>query len=259
MSKDDLEKGTVWVRDLAATLDKTDVGIICVTRENMNSPWLLFEAGALAKKEKARVMPYLLDTKPGELVEPLRQFNAVCFDKDDTRRMVGAINSVLGGEALAETELDASFEMWWPNLEDDIKKIPSSPKAPEPPPPPDAILPELSKKVQFILDILAARPLAPDGIGLVRERPKHPIVGKCEHFVNGAKSVITLHESGWINDPSSRASWRLEGNRLTLIWPNSDAQVGAWIDRCTLSPDGTAYSGRNQVGAVIEGRKLPDG
>ena len=35
--------------ELANQLDKSEFGIICVTHEALQSPWVLFEAGALGQ------------------------------------------------------------------------------------------------------------------------------------------------------------------------------------------------------------------
>jgi hypothetical protein len=43
---EDIEKGSRWPEEFNKAL-ATTVGILCVTRENKNAPWLLFEAGAL--------------------------------------------------------------------------------------------------------------------------------------------------------------------------------------------------------------------
>jgi hypothetical protein len=62
MSDDDIEAGTRWSLELAKALDEIDFGIICVTRANRRSPWLLFEAGALAKRfPAARLVPLCID------------------------------------------------------------------------------------------------------------------------------------------------------------------------------------------------------
>jgi hypothetical protein len=82
------------------------------------------------------------------------------------------------------------------------------------------------------------------------------VVGRWEHCVNGQKGVIELLETCWINKDRSGAVWILEGRRLKLIWPNPDADVGAWIDKCEVSADSTTYDGTNQVGATIHGRKI---
>lgn len=62
MSAEDLEKGTRWASKVAEELEQSDFGILCVTRHNVDSPWLHFDAGALSKKiDRARVVPLLLD------------------------------------------------------------------------------------------------------------------------------------------------------------------------------------------------------
>ena len=47
MSSEDIDKGQRWGLRLSEQLENTKVGIICLTRENLKAPWILFEAGAL--------------------------------------------------------------------------------------------------------------------------------------------------------------------------------------------------------------------
>ena len=46
----DIEKGARWNTEIAQELEDSKIGILCITRENLNSAWLLFEAGALSNK-----------------------------------------------------------------------------------------------------------------------------------------------------------------------------------------------------------------
>lgn len=96
----------------------------------------------------------------------------------------------------------------------------------------------------------------PEAMTVAQTKEEERIVGKWEHSVDGRKGVNTLLKSGWINQERSGAIWILEGRHLKLIWPTSDAQVGAWIDKCEVSPDDRSYEGRNQVNSVILGTKL---
>ena len=58
MSEEDIESGGRWNDQIAAELEQADYGIICLTSKNLDRPWLLFEAGALAKRfDAARVVP----------------------------------------------------------------------------------------------------------------------------------------------------------------------------------------------------------
>jgi hypothetical protein len=45
----DVEKGARWSSEIAKELESADVGVLFITRENVNSAWLLYEAGALAR------------------------------------------------------------------------------------------------------------------------------------------------------------------------------------------------------------------
>jgi hypothetical protein len=44
-----MDKGTVWASDLTAALGAAKAGIICLTPNNLNAPYILFEAGAISK------------------------------------------------------------------------------------------------------------------------------------------------------------------------------------------------------------------
>jgi hypothetical protein len=70
MSKEDIEKGSRGLDEIGKALDAMSVGIICLTPENVEKPWILFEAGALSKAmgEKTRVCPYLFGGLRGEEV-----------------------------------------------------------------------------------------------------------------------------------------------------------------------------------------------
>src|SRR5207253_2371159 len=49
MSQHDLESGSRWAVGLTSELSETNFGLICLTPDNLLSPWLLFEAGAITK------------------------------------------------------------------------------------------------------------------------------------------------------------------------------------------------------------------
>ena len=120
----DLDKGGVWTTDIMHELGKSEVGILCVTRENVKSPWLLFEAGALSKKmEKTHVCPVLFDIKTTDLAGPLAQFQAARFEHDDFLRLIRVVNERLGERKLREKNLNTIFEKFWPDLQSDINRL----------------------------------------------------------------------------------------------------------------------------------------
>lgn len=77
LSQSDIQAGERWSVQVAKGLETCNFGVLCVTKENLNSPWILFEAGALAKSmEDGRVIPLLLDLDLKEISGPLAQFQA---------------------------------------------------------------------------------------------------------------------------------------------------------------------------------------
>ena len=75
-STDDLKKGTVWFSEITKHLQENDAGIVCLTPENREAPWIMFEAGALAMRLKeGHLFTFLVDLKHTDIKNPLAQFN----------------------------------------------------------------------------------------------------------------------------------------------------------------------------------------
>jgi hypothetical protein len=124
MSDSDLDKGSRWASEIAGQLEQAQIGIICLTPENIEKPWINFEAGALSKQlERSRVCPYLLGLSPSDLTFPLAQFHATIADKHETLKMLQSINKTMGESGLPEQALDSSFTMWWPKFKARIDQI----------------------------------------------------------------------------------------------------------------------------------------
>lgn len=122
ISTEDIHKGEEWSKSLRKELKKAEVGIICVTPDNLESSWLLFEAGALA--QTGVVCTYLFDTKPEDLIKsPLGLFQLTQAKKKDTFRLLLSINKALGKSAIQESILEKNFETLWPELKRHLKKM----------------------------------------------------------------------------------------------------------------------------------------
>ena len=120
---DDIEKGARWGAEISKELEDSDVGIICITKSNLQAPWLMFEAGALAKSiKKSRVIPILFGVEPSDLKGPLLQFQAVSFIEKDVRKLMKTVNAALGQDALDNSVLDSVFDKWWPELDEKISR-----------------------------------------------------------------------------------------------------------------------------------------
>lgn len=120
-SPDDITKGTRWSSEISKELDASKVGIICLTKDNLNSSWIMFEAGALSKNlEKSKVCPILFGIEPSDIKGPLIQFQASKFSKKEIKRVTKMINQELSDKSLGNDVLDSVFEMWWPKLEEQV-------------------------------------------------------------------------------------------------------------------------------------------
>jgi hypothetical protein len=123
-SPDDVAKGSRWSAEIAKELEASRIGLLVITPENQEAPWLLFEAGALAKNlDRSKVCPLLFgDMEPTDVKGPLVQFQAAQFSQDEMKRVMKMINGELGEAALAPDVLDGVLEMWWPQLLQQVTK-----------------------------------------------------------------------------------------------------------------------------------------
>ena len=126
-SPDDITKGSRWSTEIAKELEECKVGLLCLTADNLDAPWIMFEAGALSKSlSAARVCPLLFGIEPSDIKGPLVQFQAAPFARDEMRKAIRMMNQELGPLALSGEVLDSVFDMWWPRLEESIRIIMSS-------------------------------------------------------------------------------------------------------------------------------------
>lgn len=124
-SSADIDKGARWSTDIAKELQDASFGILCVTKENLSSSWLNFEAGALSKSiEQSRVCPFLIDLKPSDIKKsPILQFQMTSFSKEDVKKLFSSINSNIGEGKLDDTILSTMFETFWPKINEDLNNV----------------------------------------------------------------------------------------------------------------------------------------
>ena len=125
ISSKDIDKGARWSTDIAVELEQAAYGILIITQNNVNAPWVAFEAGALSKSlEKARVSPFLFDLKRSELQGPFIQFQSTIFEKEDIKKLIISINNCAEPEKrLEETRLENTFAVWWEKLNSKLTNI----------------------------------------------------------------------------------------------------------------------------------------
>lgn len=113
-----IDRGSLWFTEINEKLRDISVGIVCLTQENKDKPWILFESGALAKGLSSnRVCTFLVDLQPHDLTDPLAQFNHTMPGRSGVWELVRTLNSCLVEKALDERILEKAFEVYWPIFE----------------------------------------------------------------------------------------------------------------------------------------------
>jgi hypothetical protein len=118
VSSEDLRKGKRWRLEMTGELEKAGFGLICLTRQNLESPWILFESGALSKSvSESYACTLLLDgLRPTDVVGPLSDFQHTTCEKGDFRKLLGSVNEALGEKGITDQLLNRLFEKFWPDL-----------------------------------------------------------------------------------------------------------------------------------------------
>jgi hypothetical protein len=116
---EDIPKGKNWHTALVGGLRGCPLGIFCITPESLRSPWLMFEAGALAQHgDEPTLLTYTFGAV--SLDGPLSHFQATKFERDDSRRFVQDLGAILGiedGESVLRR-----FDQSWEDFESEVRK-----------------------------------------------------------------------------------------------------------------------------------------
>lgn len=123
-SPQDIQRGSIWFTAIADQLADVTTGIVCLTRENHERPWILFEAGALTKGiSENRVITLLIDLENNELSNsPLASFNHSSINKEGMFTLLTTINARIE-KPLDLNTLKSVFDLFWPQFENRFKDI----------------------------------------------------------------------------------------------------------------------------------------
>jgi hypothetical protein len=120
----DIDKGAKWASEISTALSASSICIIVLTRNNLQSSWIMFEAGAISSTlDNSRVCPIVFDLEPTDLEGPLAQFQVTRFLEDDFRKLFNTVNSQAGENKLSDSIAQSVFDKWWPDLNQKISKI----------------------------------------------------------------------------------------------------------------------------------------
>jgi len=126
VSSKDIDRGSIWFGEIFEQLNDTSLGVVFVTRENQNKPWLLFEAGALSKGlSENRVCTVLVDlsVRDIESSSPLKHLNHTVLERDSIFELIKTINKKVDGKNVKESHLETAFSALWGDLEAKINTI----------------------------------------------------------------------------------------------------------------------------------------
>ncbi len=126
VSESDIEKKPDQLNKLSAKLKKSDFVLFCITPENVDEPWLLFEAGALSRVLSApQLMLILYDIESSTLKSPLSQFQAIQLqEKKKTYDLFERIILDDSNTSHSTAKLDDLFEEYWPIIEQSFREFP---------------------------------------------------------------------------------------------------------------------------------------
>lgn len=124
-SPSDITPGSRSNTEISKYLESSNFCILCLTKENFQAPWIMFEAGAISKVyEESSVCPLLFEGKISDLVGPLQQFQSSIFSKNEVSSLLVRINELMPAEnQLTETTLNNRFEKFWPDLEKEVEDV----------------------------------------------------------------------------------------------------------------------------------------
>ncbi|HZS03469.1 MAG TPA: toll/interleukin-1 receptor domain-containing protein [Blastocatellia bacterium] len=136
VSASDPDQGAGHQDEIGRHLLEARFGIVCLTPENLDSRWISFEAGAVSTAVgNSQVWTYLLDLTPPQVEGPLSHLNHIRAEKKGTRELIFTINKALHENSIDEAILSKAFNLYWPQLEDELKSCLRLRPRPDPPGP----------------------------------------------------------------------------------------------------------------------------
>ncbi len=116
ISTHDIERGAQWFATLTDQIRNTDLGIVCLTYENQNAPWILFESGALSRNlSDTNLCTILVDLGEKDITGPLSHFNHTQLSKSGIWELVNTINKRII-KPIPEARLQKIFDQFWPSM-----------------------------------------------------------------------------------------------------------------------------------------------
>ena len=230
-----VQKGTAWYPEVVQNLKASAFGVLCLTRDNTDEPWILFEAGAVAGRfEKAHVCPVCFGFKPEDLGWPLAAFQGAEYSKAEMLKLVQSINAVAKHARIPEGRLTRSFERCWQELD---KKVSAILAGQGEAPPPEKFDPEPVLKEILELCRIAARRRKEETLPPVGGKPRREY-----RFLSPAYEPVTTvddvtRQMSEADDPYEAAVHELVRRLVEADAQADDSDVGG-VDADDPAGDG---------------------
>ncbi len=132
ISSEDIDYGAMAMVDINKALKDSDMCIAFIVEENLSSPWIMFETGAIAGRmhlEKNHtientVVPIIFDRIADEKFQghPLNQFQRLVFSKESFKKLVKQLNNIV--KTFENDELlNTQFNLNWSILNKLVRGI----------------------------------------------------------------------------------------------------------------------------------------
>jgi len=120
----EIPAGSLWLTHLMNGLAASQMALLCITKDNIQSQWLNFEAGAMWNRYGADMLicPILFELDPNELAGPLSQFQSKTFTERDMKYLAKTIGSKSNFVGDRPDRIDINFKTTWPQLARDVKE-----------------------------------------------------------------------------------------------------------------------------------------
>lgn len=121
-----MAKGTVWDNEISRELNETKAGIFCLAPDNLESPYLHYEAGAISNVQGAQLFTFLYKVEPIDVKQPLSRFQNTKFEEGDILLLMKSINYKLreaGETNLSDGDLEKNFNILY-NFKRAVRKYP---------------------------------------------------------------------------------------------------------------------------------------
>ena len=240
VSSEDIAVGSRWYEYLAAQLENTQVGILCITPDNARAPWMLFEAGALSKSvDSSLVCLYLHGLSFAQLTGPLTEYQATTATEAGTLKLLRSLNDTLGEDRLPDAQLERVFERSWPDLARAIGTIKTDPKDTRIARSDHDMLEELLE-----LTCQAAKMNLPVPRQTPRQRPL--AYSAADIFLDRQVEIFAAKATGTIIHPDNAAEWM----SASAVPDTARPLDGSWASRWFEEDE---FSGRRswQTGAAF--------